>query len=41
MFLLLAPPILETVFTVVASTLAARAASDIYDKITEDGKEED
>lgn len=39
--IIFAVPILETIFTVVASTIAARAASDLYDKITEDEDKKD
>jgi len=33
-FILTIPTILETVITVVTTTIVARAASDIYDKVT-------
>ncbi len=39
MFFLAIPAIIEAIVTVAASTIAARAASDLYDQVTEDKKD--
>lgn len=41
MFFFAIPAILETVLVVAASTIAAKAASDVYDELTTPKEDED
>lgn len=41
MFFLAIPALLETIIVVAASTVAAKASSDLYDKITQSDESND